>query len=119
MANATHKITIAGNTASIVLGDVYDNGGDSNIGSVLGISKLGDDEQLPDGTFPIEIGAGLNKGLLARLAIRYQTGTSAIKTARIVCPIDKAYTAVTALIGKNYRGGTVRSVSVPQRRRLT
>lgn len=120
MANATHKIVIGNNTASIVLSDVYDNT-DSTIGAAINIAKVDADTALPAGTLPIDIGGGLSKGLLARLNIRYKDPGNAnkVKVGRIICPIDKAYEAVTKLIGKTYRGGAVLSVSVPQRRRFT
>lgn len=118
MATAAHKIQIGDTTASIVLADNYDNS-ESNIGTSLGISKLGDNDSLPKGTLPIDLSSGLNKGILARLVVRYKPTTGKAKTGRIICPTDKAYTAVTDLIGKNYRGGKIQSVSVPQRVRYT
>lgn len=121
MANETHKITINGRVASIVLADVYDTT-NSNIGDVLGIEKLGENETLPPGTFPIDIGNGLKNGLLARLAIRRTVTTNGVtrsRTSRIVCPIDKAPEAISGLVGKQYNGSRVQSVSIPQRRRLT
>ena len=121
MANETHKITINGKVASIVLGDVYDNGAEYNIGSVLGIEKLGENESLPEGTFPIDIASGLKNGLLARLAIRHKSSAvgDKTKTSRIICPIDKAASTIGDLIGKTYNGRRVTSVSIPQRRRLS
>lgn len=75
MANAPHKIKIGTTTASIVLSDNYDNT-ESNIGSIIGITKLGDNESLPSGTLPIDLSLGLNKGILARLVIRYKPTTA-------------------------------------------
>ena len=121
MANETHKITINGKMSTIVLRDVYDNGAEYNIGSVIGIEKRGENEALPAGTQPIDISSGLRMGLLARLAIRHKSSAvgDKTKTSRIICPIDKAAGAIGDLIGKTYNGRRVTSVSIPQRKRLT
>ena len=120
MAIAIHKITIAGKDYSIKLADNYDNGSSSNIGSVLGIEKLGANDTLPPGTIRVSVSTAINSGALGRLVIRHRAdNNSPVKTGRIICPIDKLADAVSNLVGKNYRGGTVISAGVPQRVRYT
>ena len=120
MPNATHLITIDGVTNSIILSDYYEGNG-SNIGPSIGIQRVAENGNVPAKTRPIEIGAALKNGLLLRLNIRYTspTNNNKTKTGRIVCPIDKGYEAVVKLKGKQYRGGVVQSVSVPQKVRFT
>lgn len=120
MATATHLITIDGITNSIILSDVYEDNG-SNIGSTIGIEKVNANSSVPDKTRPIDIASALKNGLLIRLNLRYNdpANSGRTKSGRIVCPIDKGYEAVTNLKGKQYRGGTIQSVSVPQRVRYT
>lgn len=120
MVQKVHLVEIDGVTSSMRLADVYDATG-SNIGTVLNISVPTDQANLPDNTRPLEMSSALRNGLLVRLNIRYTTAADGgkAKYARIICPIDRAYVAITQLEGKSYRGGTVVNVSVPQRARYS
>lgn len=120
MALAKHEVTINGKKFAMRLNDNYDDS-DSNIGSALGIKRLGDNESFDEGTIPLAVGAGIRSGLLARLNIRQKTtgANPQIKTGKIICPIDKVASAITDLVGKNYGGNSVQSASIPQRRRLS
>ena len=120
MAVRTHLIDIDGVTSSIKLADVYDATG-SDIGTVIGISRVNSDTVIPANTRPISQKDALRNGLLAKLRIRYSSTTNGgrARYGSIICPIDKAFTAMTQLEGKSYRGGTVTNVSVPQQARYT
>ena len=115
-----HKFTSNGTTYFIKLPDVYDNGGEYNIGSAMGISKLGANEEITANDISLEVGDGIKNGQLIRLRLSYNDSTdnNKSKTAKVVCPIDKASSAIVALLAKNYKGSDVKGAAVPRRRRL-
>ena len=120
MVQRMHLVEIDGVTSSVKLADVYNATG-SDIGGVIGISRINNDTNVPANTRPLDLNSAIANGLMVRLNLRYSStgGTGRTKYGKIVCPIDKAYTAVTQLEGRQYRGGTVTNVSVPQRARFT
>lgn len=105
----------------IALPDYYDGnggGGVSNIGSAMGISKIFPETEIdPDKYDTVTVSDGLKNGVLVRLRISYDDGTKN-KSARIICPVDKAKVAICALLGKIYKGKIVVSAGIPRRRRL-
>ena len=115
-----HKFTKGSITYFIKLRDVYDNGTDYTIGSAMGITKLGDNEEITADDVSLEVGDGIKNGQLARLRLSYDdtTDNNKSKTASIICPIDKAASAVVALLSKTYKGSDIKSAAVPRRRRL-
>ena len=118
MALAIHKFTIGTQEHFIKLIDNYDSTG-STIGSALGISRKTDTDS-GEGVDRVSVGSALKEGKGVKLSIVYIDATSSKrKSAKVFCPIDKAKTAINDIIGKNYRGGEVKSASFPRRRRLS
>ena len=115
-----HKLEINNKTYYAKLPDVYDNGADYNIGSALGISRLGDTEEIDATADTIEIGDGIKTGKLMRIRISYQDATdnNKSKSSQVVCPVDKAKTAITAVLSKTYKASNIKSAGIPRRRRL-
>lgn len=85
-----------------------------NIGSIVGVTRLqaGD----PVGTIS-DVEDLLEWGSAVRLSVRVDEGTEK-KTYRVLCARDKITTAISGLIGEQYKGGEITAVSIPRRRRL-
>lgn len=117
---ASHEVKIGSRTYFIKLPNRYDNGGTSNIGSVLGIKRLSEDTEISADTDTLEVSAGLRLGKLMRIRISYEDPANANqkKSAQILCPVEKAAGAITALLSKKYNGGEITSAGIPRRRRL-
>lgn len=115
-----HKFTRNGITYFIKLPDVYDNGAEYTIGSAMGISKLTGNEEITANDISLEVGDGIKNGQLVRMRVSYDDATDSgkSKTAKIICPIDKAAAAVVAVLAKNYKGSDIKSAGIPRRRRL-
>lgn len=107
-----HKFTLDSKQYVVLLPDVYEG-----IGQAVGLSKVGATESIDD-AIRIGLADGLRYGQLFRLRVTYRGTTGKSKSARIVCPADKAKTAIGTLIGKSYSGSTIRGAGVPRRRRL-
>lgn len=115
-----HEIAIGSRKYYIKLPDRYDNGATSNIGSALGIKKLPENTEVDADTDTLEVGTGLRLGKLMRIRISYEDPANAnrTKSAQVLCPIDKAAGAITAILSKKYNGGDVTGAGIPRRRRL-
>ena len=115
-----HKFTKGSTTYFIKLPDIYDNGAGYNIGSAMGISKLSGTEEVTAADVSLEVGDGIKNGQLIRMRIGYNdtTDNNKRKSARVICPIDKAAGAVVSLLSKSYKGSDIKSAAVPRRRRL-
>jgi hypothetical protein len=111
MARAVHFIQAGSGQAKIgfVTTDAY-----SDIGPVLGISKLGNADTVDAVS---RVGDLFLTGQALRMVVRYRVGTE-MKTSRIICDVDKAPSARAGLIGKTFNGGQITSASFPRRRRL-
>ena len=116
-----HEFAIGSKKYLVVLPDYYQGnggGGTGNIGSAMGITKIDPATEInPDDYDSLTIGEGLKAGMLLRMRISYEDGTKT-KSARIVCPIDKAKAAKASLLGKTYKGKNIISAGIPRRRRL-
>jgi len=113
-----HKFTIGTQTFAVKVADVYESNG-SNIGSAVGLDKVGVGNELPDDVTEISISDGLKNGKLARLRLSVKNGTTGkVKSARIVCPINKIAMAKGNLLDKTYLGENITSAGVPRRRQL-
>lgn len=115
-----HKFTRGNITYLIKLPDVYDKGSEYDIGSAMGISALGDDYEVSADDVTLEISQGMKAGILMRMRVTYQdtTNNGKTKSAKVVCPVEKAATAITTLLSKKYDSGNVTGAGVPRRRRL-
>jgi hypothetical protein len=109
MARLTHFIQSGAAKVGFITEDNY-----SDIGSTLGIAKLASADLVDAFS---TVGNLLKSGQALRLRIRYKEGTK-VKSASVICDIDKAAGAVAAIRGKNYSGGVILSASIPRRRRL-
>lgn len=111
MAQAVHFITVGANNAKIgfVTVDGY-----SDIGPVVGVSKLGNADSVDAVS---RVGDMLRAGQALRIAVRYKEGTE-IKRSVVLCDVDKAPSAIAGLRGKGFSGGTILSASFPRRRRF-
>ena len=111
MARAVHFIQVGAGNSKIgfTTDDVY-----SEIGPVLGVSKLGANDNVDQ---LVEVGQLTKSGAALRLKVRYTVGTE-VKRGTVICDIDKAPSAVAGLRGKSFRGGTIASATIPRRRRL-
>jgi len=109
VGNKMHVMTVGAVKIGVKLPDVYDG-----IASAVGIRQ--DTGDPPD----IVMGANdlVRNGQAIRIRISYPSGTRA-KYGTVLCAIDEAKTAVGNLIGKTYRGGTIKTAGFPTRRRLS
>lgn len=106
-----HYLTGPGNArVSFLAPEVYDD-----IAEIVGVNKLEDDDT-DRGIFMPRSTELVRQGLAIKMRIRYDDGE--IRYSTIYCDIDRAPTAVSSLRGKTFNGGTIRSASVPRRRRL-
>lgn len=116
-----HVFTVGAKKYFIRLPDVYDNGADYTVGSAFGISKLTGDIEVSDDDDRMEVSDGLKNGKLIRVRISYKktvNGVTRTKTARLVCPINKAAAGIAAVQAKKYAGVDVTTSGIPRRRRL-
>lgn len=82
------------------------------VDTITGIAAATDTEQDEPET---SVASLLKSGKLFRVNIRYQIGTSAAKTAKILVTRDKLGTALDGLIDKTFRGGTIVKASIPRK----
>lgn len=108
-----HTIMAGATKVAVILPDIY-----QEIGSTVGIDQ-------PTGT----AGSGadtsarpadlLKSGQALKIRVRYlATGSAFGKTSDVLCDIDKAKTAVAELMGKTFKGGTIKSAYFARRARL-
>ncbi len=108
---AIHWITTGSGAekAGFVTSDVY-----SEIGAVLGVTKLAD----ADTADMNSVSNLIRYGKMMRLRVRYEDADGDMASATVLCDIDKAPTAIAGLRGKSFKGGTIRSANIIRRRRL-
>ncbi|WP_013322684.1 hypothetical protein [Gloeothece verrucosa] len=110
-----HSFTEGNQTYLIRLPDIYDGNG-STIGAALGIKKLADNYEPKAGDISISVCEGQKQGKLVKMRISYLQGTKK-KNSIITCPVDKAATAVTQILSKNFEGNNIVGAGFPRRRR--
>lgn len=115
-----HKIVINSKDYYIKLPDFYDDGDNSNIGSAMSITKLTADDEIGADEDTIQVGDSIKTGKLLRLRLTYKDSENGnvSRSAQVICPVDKAKSAITAVLTKKYRGGNITAAGVPRRRRL-
>jgi hypothetical protein len=108
-----HQVLVGATQIGVLVPDVYEGNG-SNIADVVGVQKVAAGSS-PDASSTV---ANLQrKGQALKMKVRYQSGTS-VKTATIICDVNKAATASVQLVGKTFRGGEIKSAYFPRRARL-
>jgi hypothetical protein len=116
-----HKFTIGTRDYFLRLPDVYDNGADFTVGSAFGISKVEGDVEIKEEDERITVSDGLKNGRLVRIRVSYKetvAGVIRTKSARLVCPINKAGAGLVAAESKKIHGKEISTVGIPRRRRL-
>lgn len=109
-AKVPHKIMVGTTGVGVYLSDVYDS-----IGATVGVSKVSDTD-LP--AINASVTDLVRRGSVARIRIGYESTAGRRKYANIVCDLEKVKTAISALAGKTYKTGTIKSAFFGQRRRL-
>ena len=109
-----HFVLVGATKVGVVLPDVYEGNG-SNIAGIVGVQKVTDTEQ-PDAAS--SVGNLIKKAQALRIRIRYVSGTK-VKTANLICDIQKATSATVALVGKTFKGGEIKSAYFPRRARVS
>lgn len=103
-----HTLKVGTKNYTIKLPDVY-----QGLGTVTGISS-GSPENSDGGH---TLSTAKMAGLLGQIRISYKDGTKT-KSSLLSVAIDKMDTAVSDVLGKQYRGFTIASASIPRRRIL-
>lgn len=105
-----HTITIGTTKIGIVLPDQYDQ-----LGTILGIDKLttGNKPELSSTTSDL-----MKSGQVIKIRVSFSV-TNKRRTTDLVCSIDKARTAVTELVGKSFRGTTIKTAYFARRARFS
>lgn len=79
------------------------------IDTATGVQAAGDNEQ----DMPVtSIGQLLQKQILIRVNVRYTSGAGT-KTAKLLVTRNKIATALDELVDKSFKGGTIKTVSIP------
>ena len=110
MARKTHYVLSGTAKIAFVTEDNY-----AIIGAATGVFLLAPNEAVDAVS---TVGNLFRYGQAMRLVVRYKNNAGKVKTARIICDIDKAPTAIAALRNQSFKGGTIQSVAIPRRRRL-
>lgn len=64
------------------------------------------------------LNVGMSKVPCARIAIRYQHSATIVRTAKLICDIDKVSSAIKALPSKQFRGKQILNAYLPRKRTL-
>ena len=109
MANEAHFVLVGrlnGSKVGVMLPDKY-----SEIGPIIGVTKLGDADTVDLFT---TVGELVRGGNVIHMKLRLAGG----KTGTIIADIDKAQNARGQLKGKTWGGVEILSASIPRSRRL-
>jgi hypothetical protein len=99
---------------AVMLPDLYTTeDATTNLSGVLGVTKARSD----DDYIVVPQRVLRQAGKAATLVLRVND-SGAIKVRRVLCSIDKVASALGGLAGKTYDGHTIKSASLPNRRRL-
>jgi hypothetical protein len=114
MAREVHWISVGANNSKV--GFLASEDSYEDISDIVGITKLEEGETIS--LFQPRSLELVRQGLAIKLRIRYDAGEGQYKNSFVLCDIDKAPTAVAALRGKPFKGGTIKSANITRRRRL-
>lgn len=114
-----HVITVGATKIVIKAPDIYED-----IGTIVGVNKVtaGTASGADASSRASEL---LRSGQAVKVRVRYGVavvpGTPAgpTKTADIICDVEKAPTVVNDLLGKSFKGATIRSAVFPRRARYS
>jgi hypothetical protein len=116
-----HKFTENGRVYYIKLPDVYDNSSHT-IGKAFGLTKVTADAANEDEDGEgMSVSEGLLTGKLVRIRLSYIVGTGATakrRSARVICPINKASKGIVKVLSEKYKDIEILSAGIPRRRRL-
>ena len=103
-----HTITVGTTKVGIILPDEY-----AGLGTVLGNDKLTTSNKPELSSSSSDL---LKAGQALKIRVSFAIGTKR-RTADLLCDIEKAKTAVTELVGKAFRGSTIKTAYFPRRAR--
>jgi hypothetical protein len=111
MALVLHKATITNGTTSKIIFFMAPKDAYTGLSDETGITEAAetDDDEVPSRVPDI-----LANGALIRVAISYTVGAKR-KTGKLLVAKDKLATALGALDGQSYKGGTIKSARVPRK----
>ncbi len=101
-------ITVGTTKVGIILPDTY-----RGLETILGVTKLTTANKPELSSTSSDL---MRSGQALKIRVTYAVGTKRQETD-LLCDIDKAKTAVTELVGKTFRGTTIKTAYFPRRAR--
>lgn len=114
LPRALHTITVNAAKVGVILPDTYEANG-SQIGTDTGVEKASATNK-PEMVY--KSSELLRAGQAIRVRVRWSDAASKIRTANILCDVEKAATVCGDLVGKGFRGGTIKTAYFPRRARF-
>jgi hypothetical protein len=105
-----HTITVGAAKVGVILPDEY-----GGLGTILGVDKLTTSNKPELSSTSNDL---VRSGQALKIKVSFAIGTKR-RTAYLLCDIDKVKTAVTELVGKSFRGSTIKTAYFPRRARYS
>jgi hypothetical protein len=105
-----HTITVGTSKVGVILPDEY-----GGLGTVLGVDKLTTSNKPELSSTSNDL---VKSGQALKIKVSYAVGTKK-KVATLLCDVDKVKTALVELVGKPFRGATIKTAYFPRRARYS